>query len=247
MTALKKGIIFLGLLVVLFLVNYQYKPDMTLLYPDDCSFTFDGNFSQAIQLEMKNFIDAAYKKGKNPSSLLPSIETKFESIRSIIIDMQNPEQLHFTIQSYHPLFRLNDTLVVCQQGKLFEKNIFTQSSLKKLENVMYEGSLHQKNIHRLMKFVALVADHVFKDFSIRWLDKNNVWLDQKEGKDLSLLVGYTLPPTEKDIMECRNLRGQVIDKPCKDKRGKPCKKNITWVCDLRFDQQIVLFSTNKGG
>lgn len=247
MTALKKGIIFLGLLGLCVLINRHYKPDMTVLYPDNCSFTFDSHFSRATRLEIKSFIDAAYKKSKNPCNLLPSIEREFVMIRSIVIDMQNPEQLNFTIQSYHPLFLLNDSLIVCQQGRLFEKHIFAHDVVRNLENISYQGSLHKKDIDRLMKFVALVPDHIFKEFSIRWLDKNNVWLDQKEGQDLSLLVGYALPPTATDIAECRNLRGQVVDKPSKDKRGKPCKNNTTWVCDLRFDQQIVLFSTNKGG
>ena len=66
-------------------------------------------------------------------------------------------------------------------------------------------------------------------------------------QDLALLVGYDTVPNDHGIKACRQLRSQIVEKPCKDKRGRPCKKDqVTWVCDLRFDQQIVLFSTNKG-
>ena len=247
MTAFKKVILVIALLGGCYWLSNQYKPDMTLVYPDDCSFSIDSQFSQSIKAEIKSFIDAAYKQSKNPSNLLPSIESKFPSIKSIIIDMQNPEQLSFAIQAHQPMFMLNNSLVVCQQGQLFEKSVFANNVISKLENVTYDGRLHQKDIDRLMNFVDSLSDPILKDFSIRWLGKYNVWLDQKQGDDLSLLVGYTFPPTMSDIAECRNLRGQVVDAPCKNKKGKPCKNNITWVCDLRFDQQIVLFSTNKGG
>jgi len=247
MTALKKVILGGVFLLTCFFINKHYKSDMTLVYPNDCSFSFDHNFSRAMQLEMKSFIDDTYKKNKKPSNLLSLIEQKFSSIRSIIIDMNNPEQLHFTIQSYQPLFLLNDSFVVCKQGQLFEKNIFAHDVINALRNIKYDGSFHKKDIERLMKFITSLSDPILQDFSIRWLGKHNVWLDQKQGKDLSLLVGYALLPKNKDIAECRKLRGQIVDKPCKDKQGKPCQQNITWVCDLRFDQQIVLFSTNKGG
>lgn len=247
MTAFKKVIMAIAFIGICFWLSHQCKPDMTLVYPDDCSFSFDANFSHAIKAEMRSFIDAAYKNNKKPAHLLPSIESQFPAIKSIVVDMQNPEQLNFAIQSYQPVCLLNDALVVCQQGHMFEKSIFDHKVVSKLQNVVYEGPLHSKEIERLMKFITSLSDPILKDFSIRWLGKYNVWLDQKQGDDLSLLVGYTLPPTISDIAECRRLRGQIVDAPCKNKRGKPCKNNTTWVCDLRFDQQIVLFSTNKGG
>lgn len=247
MTALKKIILSIVLLGSFYWLSWQYKPDMTIVYPDDCSFTIDSKFSYQLRQDITLFIDGEYKKNKKPSSLLQSIESEFPSIKSIVIDMHNPDQLNFTIQSYQPEFVLNDSLVVCQEGQIFERSIFADKIISKLENITYHGSLRDKDITRLVKFITSLSDPILKDFSIRWLGKYNVWLDQKQGQDLSLLVGYRFPPTMSDIAECRKLRGQIIDKPCKNKRGKPCVNTTTWVCDLRFDQQIVLFSTNKGG
>lgn len=247
MTAFKKIMIAVAFIGLCLWLSRQHKPDMTLVYPDDCSFTLDSNFSQTMKSEIKSFIDRAYKENKKPASLLPSIESQFPVIRSIIVDMQNPDQLNFTIQAYQPMFMVNDSFVLSEQGQIFDKAVFENKLISQLENVTYDGTLHHKDIDRLIKFVGSLSDPILQDFSIRWVGKYNVWLDQKNGDDLSLLVGYSRPPTILDIAECRNLRGQVIDKPCKDKRGKPCKSNSTWVCDLRFDQQIVLFSTNKGG
>lgn len=247
MTALKKIIIALFFVGTCLWLSYQYRPDMTLVYPDDCSFTLDSKFSYAIKLQIQSFIDAAYKENKKPTYLLPSIESEFPSIKSIIVDMQNPDQLNFTIQSFQPMFMVNNSYIICQEGQVFGKQIFDNKVIARLENVTYEGLLHRKDINRLIDFVASLSDPILKDFSIRWLGKYNVWLDSKKGDDVALLVGYSMPPTISDIAECRNLRGQVIDKPCKNKHGKQCKNSSTWVCDLRFDQQIVLFSTNKGG
>lgn len=257
MTAFQRTIICFGLVIGIFWFFAKWRtPDMTLVYPDNCVFAIDPFLSRSMQLEIKDFIDDAYKKSKSPSNLLPKIESHFPAVKSVIIDMQNPESLHFTVQTYQPIFLINDEHVICQQGKMLSKATFAQSELDTLQNISFEGVPTPKNVHRLMTFFESLTDvpdealaksgSILKDFSVRWIDKHAIWLDQKQGQDLSLLVGYNVVPNQHDIKQCRNLRGQISDKPCKSKRGKPCKNNTTWVCDLRFDQQIVLFSTNKG-
>ncbi len=256
MTAFQRTIIALALGIGAFFFFKRHTPDMTVVYPDNCVFVIDRLFAPSMQLEIKDFIDAAYKKNKNPSNLLPRIESHFPAIKSVIIDMSslakedNSKVLNFTIQSYHPLFLINNEHVVCQYGKMFGKTVFAQDEITKLENISFDGVPTPKNVDRLTKFFESLSksESIFQDFSVRWVDKHAIWLDQKQGKeqDLSILVGYDTVPTSKDIEQCRYLRGQIIDKPCKDKRGRPLKNNTTWVCDLRFDQQIVLFSTNKG-
>jgi len=246
MTAFKKGILVIGLCIGAFFKVWWHHTDMTIVYPDSCAFSIDRLFSRPMQLEIKTFIDAAYKKDKNPSNLLQKIESHFSAIKSVVIDLQNPEVLNFSIRAYQPIFLLNHTTVVCQQGLLFQKNTFARGVLEKLENITFDGVISSKNIDRLLNFFDVVTDHIVQDFSIRWINKNAIWLDQKQGQDLSLLVGYDTIPTSNDIEQCRHIRGQVVDKPCKDKKGRPIKNNIRWVCDLRFDRQIILFSTNKG-
>ncbi|MBV8661216.1 MAG: hypothetical protein JO129_03680 [Candidatus Dependentiae bacterium] len=246
MTAFQRTIVAVAAIIALFWFFRWHTPDMTVVYPDNCTFVIDRFFSRSMQFEIKDFIDKAYKKQKSPSNLLPKIESHFPAVKSIVIDMQNPEYLNFSIQAYHPIFLINNEQVVCEHGKIFQKLIFAQNELEKLENISFNDTPTSKNINLLMIFFNSLTDNFLKDFSIRWIDKHAIWLDQKQGQELSLLVGYHVTPTQNDIMQCRNLRGQISDKPCKDKRGRPCKNNMTWVCDLRFDQQIILFSTNKG-
>lgn len=246
MAAFQRTIIGIGIVIGCAWFFTWHTPDMTVVYPDNCVFIIDRLFSRSMQTDIRGFIDKAYKKNKSPSHLLPRIEAHFPAIKSVIIDMQNPEILNFAIQAYQPVFLLNNEHVICQYGKMFDKTIFADHELAKLENIVFDGAPTPKSVGRLMTFVASLTDPILKDFSIRWVDKHAVWLDQKHGQDLSLLVGYDTVPNQHDVMQCRNLRGQISDKPCKSKRGKPCKNNTTWVCDLRFNQQIVLFSTNKG-
>ena len=248
MTAFQKTIICIAFGVGFLWFYKGHRPDMTIVYPDNCIFVIDRLFARSMQLEIKDFIDAAYKKNKNPKNLLPKIESHFPAIKSVVIDMQKEESLNFTIQAYHPIFLINNEHVVCQYGKMFAKAIFAQDELSKLENISFDDAPTPKKVELMAKFFESLTDKIFEDFSIRWIDKHAIWLDQKQGKgqDLSLLVVYDTVPRNSDIAQCRDLRGQIIDKPCKDKRGRPLKNNTTWVCDLRFDQQIVLFSTKKG-
>ena len=246
MTALQRTIFCFFIILGSLWVFTSRRPDMTIVYPDNCVFVIDHIFSQTMQLEIKDFIDQAYKKSKSPSNLLPKIESHFSAIKSVVIDMENPEFLKFTIQAYHPIFLLNNEHVICEQGKMLSEETFAPKELAQLQNISFEGVPVPKSVERLTTFFESLQSPILQDFSVRWIDKHAIWLDQKEGQDLSLLAGYKIVPSKYDIAQCRNLRGQIVDKPCKDKRGKPCKNNTSWVCDLRFDQQIVLFSTNKG-
>jgi hypothetical protein len=210
-------------------------------------FTIDHYLSQSIKIEIQSFIDTAYKKNKSPSILLPQISSSFPAIRSIIIDMQNPKFLNFSIQSYNPMFLLNDEHVICQYGKIFNKSIFSQNELAKLQNIDFKEAPHEKNIKLLIIFFKSLQNYIVQNFSIQWVDKHTILLHQKKDPYLYFLVGYDTTLTSNDIGKCQNLRGQISDTPCKDKRGKSCGHSKTWVCDLRFAEQIVLFSTNKGG
>lgn len=186
----------------------------------------------------------------------PAATSAFASAGAVPKEDVSSKALNFTIQAYQPVFLLNDEHVVCQYGKMFSKDIFAQSELLKLENISFDGAPTPKKVDLLMSFFESLSnnsdtsfvrkDSLLQEFSVRWIDKHAIWLDSKQEQDVSLLVGYNIVPTQRDVMQCRKLRGQIADKPCKDKRGKPCKNNMKWVCDLRFDQQIVLFSTNKG-
>jgi len=250
MTAFQKGIVSLGAIFgFLWFWNLQV-PNMRIVYPDNCIFTLDNLFSRPMQLEIKKFIDQAYKKSKMPSHILLPIESHFKEIKSIVIDMNNPEALHFTIQAYQPLFIVNNEQVICQYGKMYPQHVFSSKALQSLENISFQGALTPVNQERLVQFFQSLSTPILKNFSIRWMHKHDIWLDSKDNKDnlqnLALLVSYQRAPTEQDIQQCRHLRGQMSDKPAKDKRGRLSHDQETWVCDLRFDQQIVVFSTKRG-
>jgi len=240
MAALKKFFIVSMLVGLGFLVYQKYIVTMTIIYPDACIFTIDTMFCRAKRLEMKAFIDAAYQKNKTPTSLLPAIEHHFSEIKSIIIDMQDPESLHFTIQAYQPICIINDSLVICQYGKQFDKKIFDWKVLKNLENISFDGALSDKNSRRIVDFFTTMQDPIVKEFSIRWIDKDTIWLDSKKDKNFSLMIGCNQPLSWQNVAECKQLVSEMQKQSYTDKRGKIVKKIERWVCDLRFDRQIIL-------
>lgn len=247
MTALRKAIISLSLFFTFFLCFRLQKSDMTIMYPDNCLFTLDHLFSKSMQADIKDFIDKAYKKNRVPSDLLPMIESYFPSIKSIVIDMQNPEFLHFKIQAYEPIFLLNNQFVVCSLGNLFSLDVFSQEYVSSLENIFFQEPLTPVNIDLLVKFYESCPPDVLKNFLIRWVNKHTIWLDEKKALEWSMLVTSDFILTLQDVSWCRMVREQIINSSCTNKLSKVSKHKMGWVFDLRFDQQIVVFSTNKGG
>ena len=229
----------------------QRKPDAVIVYPDACAFTIDPLFSDKMQQKIRNFIAVTYQQDKNIDGMLSQIQAEFSCIKSVVIDMQNPEKLHFVIQAYQPLFLMNEKDVVCQSYQIFGQEIFQSHELAKLERVTFSGLISAKNMEYLVQFFTSLQDKkMLQDCTIRWAGKNTIWLDVKKLadklQDLSLLVSYQTVPGRCDLEQCQKIQGQLLEESCKNPRDKSCKKNKAWICDLRFDQQIIVFSTNKG-
>lgn len=239
MKAFTKGLVVLFLIGSFVLILKKYQPDLSIVYPDHCKFTIDNNLSRSEHVAIKSFIDGCYKKDKDPSHLLVKIEENFPSIKSITVDMDDPDFLRFTIHGYRPLFVLNENLIVCEQGKVFEKNIFAIDVIAQLKAVVFTLKQGKNDIQKLASFVDVVSSRILESFYIRWLGKHRVWLEQKGEKQLALLVDHLHVPTIGDVEQCEKIKSQMYDASKK-------RKNITWVCDLRFKDQVVVFSTKKG-
>lgn len=239
MKAFTKGLVILLVAGIVGFVIYKHRPDFSVVYPDQCKFTFDENLSLYQQTMIKQFIDACYKEDKNPQGLLSKIEEKFPIVESVRVDMNDPDLLQFTIHAYRPLFVLNDHLVICQGGHMFEVKQFAKNVIADLKAAVFTLKQGKNDIKKLANFVDKVSSDVLEKFHIRWLGKHNVWLEQKEHKDLALLVDYSYLPTIGDVGQCEAIKNQMYDASKKHKQA-------TWVCDLRFEGQVVVFSKKKG-
>lgn len=245
--ALKLIIAIIATIIILWLYT-THKTGVVIVYPQDCTFFIDSVLSSSVQKDIQQFIHSEYKVTKKSHQLLAKIEAQFPVIKAITIDMQHSEQARFTVQAYQPLFLINNKQVVCQYGKIFDKDIFQSNIIARLQDLTFEDKISQKNIQQLVLLLEQIQNvdrnQLLHDFSIRWANKHEVWFDQKNNQEkrLSLLIKHDKIPTLEQVEECRLLREQIIDRSCQDKRGKSCKKNKAWICDLRFDQQIIFFA-----
>ena len=240
MATVKKVLLILVMIIFSMWAVQSYQSDVMIVCPNLCKFEFDDSLSFFARKSIQTFIDAQYKKDKNPQKLLSSVEENFPYVKAVTVDMNNPDFFQCIIQVYNPLFLLNGESVICQGGRLFDKDIFSKEFVGGLENILFTFPLGKKDLKQLSHFVESLPVELLQNFSIRWLGKNSIWLDQKEGLSLSLLVGHSFVPTMDDVNQCRLIKEQITDKT------KKMAANKTWVCDLRFAQQIVLFSKNKG-
>jgi hypothetical protein len=197
--------------------------------------------------EITSYINKAYKKRKHPTGLIAKIEARFPAVRSIVIDMQQLDVLKFTIQAHVPLCLINDLYVISHTYKCFKKDIFDEKILMQVPRLEYQGPLHKKNIIQIAQFYESVEPCIIKDFHICIVDLHTIWFHSKYDQNLSLLANYRTVPSLLDIVECKKLYEQARQQPYKDKRAKVCNAQSGWVCDIRFDRQIVLSAKEKRG
>jgi hypothetical protein len=212
---------------------------MTFVYPDHCSFSIDDAFSSDYKQKIKLFIDQQYQQSKDPQSIILNIEQSFNGVKAVCVDMNDLETLRFSIAAYNPLFLLNNQHVVCQTGLLFEKDMFDKTRVDTLEQVTYQMEPGVHDMKKLAYFIESLDADIVHNFAIRWLGKHQVWLHHKQQKDFAMLARDRQRLTKDHINQCFKIKDQV-------QSNISTRRDIKWVCDVRFDKQIVVFSTKRG-
>lgn len=246
-------VIVLGMLSCILLYGlYLYQPALPVAYPVNCSFIIDPLFSVEIHNALQDFIQVSYRLDNNPQELIPKIQNRFDMIQSILINLDNPENIIFSITACQPVCKINNDYVTSVNGKLSPASIFTSSAVDSLQNIMVDAPLEQDLVLQVVKFYQALPSLLLHKIDLHWADAYHIYLNfklnhQAENHNLSLLTWQQNIPSMHDVECCIELFEKELHGLRSIKKNQEkVKTGISLICDLRFDRQVIVFSTNKG-
>lgn len=211
------------MLPLLFLGMKRYAPSLQAMYPQQCTFLIDEQFSGVFQTALQVYVDEKYSSCKDMQQILDEVFLHFPEVRSMDACVQKADKVCFTFEAVHPLFVLNDS-IVGDNLRLMSKDHYNRDILEHLHTIT---ATLPCDVGAIVDFFQQVPDSVFKDFHVHLNSSDEIVLSQKRGGMHELLFCMSNKPTLQAI--------SIFEKIKQRKDNK--KKQIF---DFRFNNQIII-------
>jgi hypothetical protein len=228
-----RGYIFLAVSfsTALFVARLLYTHIFTI-----CQHTliFDPLFSSEMQEEIRVFIE---KKIVSPEALCMALKNQFPTIKDIVCQHKQYKKIVLTMHACKPLFLLNDSQVLLENGIVEKKFWFSDESLQSLYNITNKvaelrSRCHDASIHWLEEN----SDSVFEYFKVELIDPTTIVLSDKQAVDFQVFCNEQTKVSQEIFKTCFSLKDE-LKKTVPQKKGQ----QQSWIADLRFNNQIILY------
>lgn len=216
----------------------------------------DSAFSKAQKTAIADFIqnDQTLKMA-SLAVVAQRIQKRFPSIKKVSLVQDASGAIRAHADSVRPTFRINDYLVLSDDGCLFKKVLFSRFVLNSLDSVDVQNLEQRCNdfvdmerdefvgtfLPQLFKTVQEIPSELFQQYRVSCRDKACWSLEDKQQKKFLIFFNDTKMPNSTVISACNKIKGTL------DARGAfTGRRACTWVADARFEDQIILFRKTGG-
>lgn len=207
MKLLIKMLIAVLVLLLIFLGVKKYQPSMQAVYPQQCAFLIDEQFSAPFQATLQTYVNQQYQSCKDVEKVLHDISDQFAEIQSMDAYVCKTDHLCFSFDASKPLFLL-DEQVVCNNFKRTNKDHYHPDIVSNLFRISSNNpsSADLSGSKKIADFIAQVPGEIFQEFDVRWLSDDEIILSQiknisaKDKKSDVLIFSASKIPTREDII-----------------------------------------------
>lgn len=197
---------------------------MTAVYPNQCAFLIDEQFSETYQAALQDCVRQKYDSCKDLKQILDDVSSVFPEIETMDAYVCKTDHLCFAFDAAKPLFLLNDS-VVCHNARMVDQKHYRTDLVHGLFKIE-SGS--PPEVERLLTFVAAVPESIFQEFDVHWNNDDEIALYPKGKKSDTLLFSSQTAPT---------LDAIALFKDIAQRQKKSNKKQVY---DFRFNNQVIV-------
>ena len=206
-------------------------------------FAFDGLLAPTTQTNIKDFIEknAAFKRSSS-AVIASELKKTFPCVEMVALELVAPRVLHIDIAATKPLVTINKNQVLVESNKVLDRGFFTVHRIDHLYDVQlaHIPALGEQ-CTVLTQAVQKLLPSFFSQYTVMWNDEFELALRDKNMPDFSIICNADTIPDFKVLEHCQQLKNTIVQQGT---AGHNVDQQ--WIADVRFDKQIILFST-KGG
>lgn len=189
---------------------------------------FDTKISSQAKAEIKHHIQT--HQSMRAQALIDSLCKQFNHLKQVYIQYA-PQNINIHITAHEPCALINETSVVTTDGRMLNRTAFTDTALEHIKalNVPSIKDTYTQLPAPIFSWIQRTPDTIFKDFSITWIDENEIECAHKEDPHLIIRCTHT-----------QDLRAHDIDACIYAKKQRTIAPQHTVVADIRFNRQVII-------
>lgn len=203
-----------------------------ILYLSFYSTHFDISFDPILSTKACNQIKY-YLENHSDWHIKPiEVLESFSLLKKIIIKRSTLAKATIFIISYEPIANINNNYVLLHNGFIVDSDFFEVFSKEQLYHISMGQVDTKKPEIALVQWINNCQD-IFVEYKIRWIDQTKIILFHKSNNQINLLVQANKSIS---ISFCENIQ-QLITKKINN-----IAKSAQIIADLRFDDQVIIYS-----
>ena len=185
------------------------------------------NINSYISQEAKENLKQVFKKrlvSLKTTQIPFELKDTFNFIDKIVVKKTNPYKCQIDVSCSRPKLLINSEYVLTAKNKLLNANIFNNCTLNNIEI----KNIEDVKTKEFKSFVDVALEQqIFDDFEVIWVNKNSIYLQDKQNIQMQFLGKFDKLPNKKE----KTLLEKFINE-------KGSKKGAR--ADLRFVDQVVI-------
>lgn len=233
------------LLILIFtggIVHASYRALNWLLIPTSFNLAGSHTLSKDSLEKVSEFIEEKLDyKTKSLKDVAHAIKNQFSHIKHVMIT-QAPNGLNVKLKPRTPRFIINNEKILIDSGQLISKYLFNKDAYSMLPALTIDEAACESGCLNYLchKSLCMVPGKLFKAYDFWWQNKEAVWLTCKEQPHFVILTDAESIGNKQKLQLCCNLKKDI-----ELKKEFSFKKSMVWIADIRFDNQVIVFS--RGG
>jgi hypothetical protein len=196
-------------------------------------------YSDELKNKIQKFVDSEFNAEKessfNPAEFHERLKDNFKIVKKMTWNTSLPSKNVLTIEGVKPFILINDSFVLGNKRRLFDKSLFSLHNLDELKKISIETSFFDKKISiDLYQFMQKIPNSVWDRYNIRYEGKHKIVLHER-GADMKQTI----------IVDCKSLfdskkfncLGEVKE-DFLEKQKALGRRRRNVVLDLRFKDRV---------
>jgi|GEM_PF-6870237 len=199
-----------------------------------------GDISSKTFLSLKRSLKELEKTSCTPLLLSTCIKDAFPVIEAVSVNYLSKKNKAVTVSMSTPSFIINQKYVLTSTGKLVDVDNFTpQQRLSLPTFTVAEEKPRALFLDGYRKFIGRCSSDLCERFSVTWYDPTIIALHDKNDFRFILIADEQTEFLPSLLEQCTHIQ-KIISSRAKS-------TGIKWCLDVRFKDQIILFSVRGNG
>lgn len=207
------------------------------MQPRTISFFIDTQFAPQVVQQCQTLVTPQFLHEHSFGQAIQSVQHAVAGCEQCSIRQCGFQKAHVTVKGYAPFARINQNLVVTQQGTLIPAATMQEVILERLPAIkVIDPTIAQPDtVKNLFAFLRALPAALWENHAIIWANKTAIYLIDKATPDIAILAMHTTRFTPELLQAITALQEKITE--AMKKKGHISQKKII---DVRVKGQIII-------